>query len=182
MSITRRRKLVAVVGLVLMLFLSGVANTCRVSADTTTYSGPYNYDNSGSRQYRFIVVTKTPQWTGNHYVSGQPTKGTYLKKGDMMSFNYSGGSSYSVSIGVGLGVGSVSVSIPTGKLTSSAGTIIKASSSGYYKLAVNKQIKATVKLIQYRTRQNGGWSSWTKAGVYSTSYELVRQVPSLVKQ
>lgn len=84
-------------------------------ADTTSYSGAYNYDNTCNKQYRFITIVKSIQWTGNHYVSGQPTKGTYLKNGDMLYYSESGESTYSLSVGVAYGIGSVSLGIPLGK-------------------------------------------------------------------
>ena len=74
-------------------------------ADTTSYSGAYNYDNTCNKQYRFITIVKSTQWTGNHYVSGQPTKGTYLKNGDMLYYSESGESTYSLSVGVAYGIG-----------------------------------------------------------------------------
>lgn len=152
-------------------------------ADTTSYRGAYNYDNTGNKQYRFITIVKSTQWTGNHYVSGQSTKSTYLKNGDMLYYSESGGSTYSLSVGVAYGIGSVSLGIPLGKITTGTfGAAVKATGKGYYKLALNKQVKQTVMLIQYRTKQNGKWSSWGKASVYSKSYETVRIKPTLIKQ
>lgn len=57
-------------------------------ADTTSYRGAYNYDNTGNKQYRFITIVKSTQWTGNHYVSGQSTKSTYLKNGGIIELVY----------------------------------------------------------------------------------------------
>ena len=37
-------------------------------------------------------------------------------------------------------------------------------------------------LIQYRTKQNGKWSSWGKPGVYSKKYQTVRIKPALIEQ
>lgn len=64
---------------VFSILFTTIVGTSNVLADTTSYSGAYNYDNTGNKQYRFITIVKSTQWTGNHYVSGQPTKGTYLK-------------------------------------------------------------------------------------------------------
>lgn len=69
---------------VFSILFTTIVGTSNVLADTTSYSGAYNYDNTGNKQYRFITIVKSTQWTGNHYVSGQPTKGTYLKNGDML--------------------------------------------------------------------------------------------------
>ncbi len=169
--------------LVFSILFTTIIGKSNVWADTTSYSGTYDYDYSGSRQYRFITIVKSPQWTGNHYVSGQPTKGTYLKNGDMLYYSESGGSTYSLSVGVAYGIGSVSLGIPLGKIsTGTFGTAVKATGKGYYKLALNKQIKATIMLIQYRTRQNGVWSSWGSPSVYKKSYETVRIKPTLIKQ
>ena len=152
-------------------------------ADTTSYSGAYNYDNTGNKQYRFITIVKSTQWTGNHYVSGQPTKGTYLKNGDMLYYSGAGESTYSLSVGVAYVIGSVSLGIPLGKITTGTfGTAVKATGKGYYKLALNKQVNPTVMLIRYKTKQNGKWSSLGKASVYSKSYETVRIKPTLIKQ
>lgn len=101
----------------------------------------------------------------------------------MLYYSESGGSTYSLSVGVAYGIGSVSLGIPLGKITTGTfGTAVKATGKGYYKLALNKQVKPTVMLIQYRTMQNGKWSSWGKASVYSKSYETVSIKPTLIKQ
>ena len=50
------------------------------------------------------------------------------------------------------------------------------------KLALNKQVKPTIMLIQYRTKQNGKWSSWGEPSVYSKKYQTVRIKPALIKQ
>ena len=100
-------------------------------ADTTSYRGAYNYDNTGNKQYRFITIVKSTQWTGNHYVSGQSTKSTYLKNGDMLYYSESGGSTYSLSVGVAYGIGSVSLGIPLGKITTGTfGAAVKATGKG----------------------------------------------------
>lgn len=154
-----------------------------VYADTTTYHGPYNYDLSGNKQYRFIKIVKTPIWTGNKYVSGQPTYGYNLKVGDMVFYSADGGSSYSVSVGLNYGIGSVSLSVPTGKVNSgTVGIGVRSTGKGYYKLALNKQLKPTIMLIQYRYKTNGKWGNWGAAKVYSKSYEVLRISPTLIKQ
>ena len=102
---------------VFSILFTTIVGTSNVLADTTSYSGAYNYDNTGNKQYRFITIVKSTQWTGNHYVSGQPTKGTYLKNGDMLYYSESGGPNYSLSVGVGYKIGSVSLGIPLGKIS-----------------------------------------------------------------
>ena len=168
---------------VFSILFTTIVGTSNVLADTTSYSGAYNYDNTGNKQYRFITIVKSTQWTGNHYVSGQPTKGTYLKNGDMLYYSESGGPNYSLSVGVGYKIGSVSLGIPLGKISNGTfGIGVRATGKGYYKLALNKQVKPTIMLIQYRTKQYGKWSSWGEPSVYSKKYQTVRIKPALIKQ
>lgn len=57
-------------------------------------------------------------------------------------------------MGVGYKIGSVSLGIPLGKISNGTlGIGVRATGKGYYKLALNKQVKPTIMLIQYRTKQ-----------------------------
>lgn len=158
-----------------------------VSASSTVKSPIYTIDN-GNTQYQFIYYTGDKTWTANKAIAGQPTDGTYLKKGDGLFYYTSGGNSASISIGANFGAGSVSISIPLGKLSSSTnvGGVLYASSKGYYKIYMKKQV--TPKVVYYRQRkriynypQGYVWTDWSTK-VYSTSYEVNKVVATLVKQ
>lgn len=167
--------------LFVLVFSLFIPTVTALAADKTVYSQPY-YSSSilGNTQHRFITITKDPKWTSYKWVSGQPSKGTYLKKGDSLYYGESGGAA-SISFVVGYGCASVSFNVPLGKANSShMGKSLKANKSGYYKIRAKKYIQPTIKLIQYRYRTNGKWGSWRKASYYSKSYKVVRSYSELV--
>lgn len=49
---------------VFSILFTTIVGTSNVLADTTSYSGAYNYDNTGNKQYRFITIVKvnTMDW------------------------------------------------------------------------------------------------------------------------
>ncbi len=159
------------------------------AADKTTVSETFT-NNSNTEQWRFIVVTKDPQWTNYKVVSGQPTKGTHLRKGDMLYYNDSGGSSANVSFSCALGVAgvgsvSVSVSVPLGQASGSGvGTALRASKEGYYVIKARKYIQPTITFVQYRYRSvtSNSWGSWTNPSVHNKEYTVVKKDPVLVRK
>lgn len=65
------------------------------------------------------MKTVDTKWTGAKYVSGQAKIGYHLKKGDMLYYSESGGSSSAtVSVSVGYGGVRVGISVPLGKKAS----------------------------------------------------------------
>lgn len=161
---------------ILILFLSSVT-----TAYAGTKAGKPFFGNDG-RWWRYITSSQQ-KWTTYKYVSGQPSKGTYLKKGNFLFYQSSGGSNVSVSFSVGYGVGSIGISVPLGKpAKSGVGTGLRAPSNGYYKIKVKKLVQISVKTSQAcgskNRKPNGKWKNqYTKK-----SYKTVRVYPTLVKQ
>lgn len=143
-----------------------------------------------NEQFRLIFVVKDPKWTKLKTVADQPTKGTYLKKGDALFYGEKGGNSVGISFGFSLGAGygsvsgNVSFSIPLGKAYSTSyGKILKASKSGYYIIKAKKNIKPTIILIQSRYKKpfTNEWGPWEKPKVYTKKYEIVQSYSTLVR-
>ncbi len=131
--------------------------------------------------YRTVTVTET-KWTSEKYVSGQPKKGTYLKKGDSLSYGENGGSvKANLSMSVGYGIGSVGFSIPLGKQGGSGVHAVNlvAKSKGYYKVKAKKQVKTTVIVVQMKSQKAN--SAWQNLKPYKTT-ETIRANAWLVKQ
>lgn len=173
------------------LILCGTMTIPAFAKDTVTVSDTYNSSPSGgNQQHRFITVVKDPAWTKLKKISGQPTKGTYLKKGDMLFYTEGGGKSVSISFGVSLGStyanasASVSFDVPLGKMNSTQyGKAMRASSPGYYIIKAKKKVQPTIKFIQYRNKQsNGKWGAWGKPSVFSKNYKVIQAYSTLVKQ
>lgn len=154
--------------------------------DSVSYSDVYSQPTDNSTQWRFIYVTKDSMWTKNKRISGQPQKGTYLKKGDFLYYSESGGESCSLSFALGLSSGifsgNVSISVPIGKMGAvTTGTGLVAGSKGYYVIKAKKQVKPTITLIQYRKKNGNKWGKWGRAQVYNKSYTVQKIKPSLYK-
>lgn len=164
-----------------------------VSCSGTFYTSP----TKRNEQVRYITVVKDPVWTDLKTVAGQPTKGTYLKKGDALYYGSSGGTNAPITLSVGVGAtygygsASVSLSIPLGKASSSSyyGKILTASQSEYYLIKAKKEVQVTVVFEQYRRRDTinpysdtGKWGAWGKAKVSSKKYKTIRTYSKLVKQ
>lgn len=186
MYITKVKSLLIVT---LGLVISNVISAPAYAKDSTSTSYPFSYPTRPNEQWRFITVVKDSKWTKLTTVQGQPTKGTYLRKGDSLFYGESGGKKASISFGVGLGVkfanvsANVSFSVPLGKAHSSYfGKALKANKSGYYLIKAKKNIKPTIVFIQYRHKKNNKWGTWEKASFYSKDYKVIQSYSTLVKQ
>ncbi len=180
----KKNKIISLLLVFTLLNCSLMYATPVMAKDSIVTSPPYYSDPTpGNTQHRFITITKDPAWTSYKYVSGQPTKGTYLEAGDGLYYGESGGSKVSISFAIEYaGCVSVGFSVPIGKMSNSYyGKFLKAKSKGFYKIKARKEIKPTIKLIQYRYRKNGKWGSWGKAKVYSKKYTVVRSQSVLQK-
>lgn len=171
-----------------VLLFSVNANKKLALADTTSYGTIYDYDYTGNRQYRFVTVTGDQRWTSYEAVAGQPTNGTYLKKGDGLYYSTSGGNCVTVSIGVNFGCAAVGIAVPLGKIGTSTnyGKFLTASQSGYYKIYAKKYVTPKVVYIQERSRTYNypagyTWSGWSTR-VYSKTYTVNKEYSALVKQ
>lgn len=90
------------------------------------------------QEFRYLKTVDT-KWTGAKYVSGQAKIGYHLKKGDMLYYSESGGSSSAtVSVSVGYGGVRVGISVPLGK---------KASNGIGIGLKAQKKVAIKLKLI-----------------------------------
>lgn len=166
--------------------------------DSVTCTGTfYTSPTKRNEQVRYIKVVKDPVWTKLKTVGGQPTKGTYVKKGDSLYYGSSGGTKAPITLSVGVGAtygygsASVSLNIPIGKASSSSyyGKILTASKSGYYLIKAKKKVQVTVMFKQYRHRKtnnpysnSGKWGSWGKAKVSSKKYKTIKTYSKLVRQ
>lgn len=143
-----------------VLVLGNMMSIQVYAKDSVRCSSTFSYPTNSKEQWRFITVIKDPAWTKLATVQGQPTKGTYLKKGDYLFYGESGGKSVTISFGVGLGVkyanasASVSFDVPLGKAYNSYyGKALKANKSGYYVIKAKKYVKPTIVFIQYRHKK-----------------------------
>lgn len=178
--------------IVMILAISNIATIPIYAKDTITISkNIYNYPpNSPTEQFRFITVVKDSAWTKLETVEGQPTKDTYLKKGDSLFYGASGGKSIGISFGISLGVAygnvgaNVSFSVPLGKVSNSYyGKALKADKAGYYIIKAKKNIKPTIMFKQSRYKKvDGKWGDWEKPILFSQSYEVIQEYSILVKQ
>jgi hypothetical protein len=177
--------------ILMALVISDISSIPVYAKDSVSYSSAYARPTKSDEQWRFITVVKDPLWTKLVTVEGQPTKGTYLKKGDSLFYGENGGKSIPISVGVTIAkVVSVGVgfNIPMGKAYNTYyGKSLKADKSGYYIIKAKKKIQPTIKFIQYRHKQNGylqngKWGSWEKAKYYGKNYKVVKAYSTLVKQ
>lgn len=77
----------------IFLVMSNMSTIPVFAQDSITVgSAVYGYPpSSPTEEYRFITVVKDATWTSLETVEGQPTKGTYLKKGDSLFYGESDG-------------------------------------------------------------------------------------------
>ncbi|MGL4483680.1 MAG: hypothetical protein ACRCUS_01905, partial [Anaerovoracaceae bacterium] len=150
---------------------------------TTTVTMPIS---SEGLYYRYVTCEEE-RWTSNSYVAGQPSVGTYLKKGDFLFYTPSGGNTINISMSIGFSVGPVSVGVGMGKQAASGvGVGLKAPEKGYYKIKAKKYVFVTVKttqscgskIVKGKVVPDGKW----KNIFVIKKYSKIKNVPTLVKQ
>ncbi|QFR22184.1 hypothetical protein [Schleiferilactobacillus harbinensis] len=126
-------------------------------------------------QYKYDApVVKYVHVTG--WASGQPTKGTHLKKGDGLIYTPSGGST--VTYSVNFGYGGVSFGVGIGSAAEgSVGVLLVAPSAGYYKVWADKTMKVT-STQWYGHQIAGSWVALSPlhAATMSSSNPVLKKV------
>jgi hypothetical protein len=72
--------------ILMVLVISDIASIRVYAKESVSCSGTFSYPTRPDEQWRFITVIKDPAWTKLASVEGQPTKGTYLEKGDSLFY------------------------------------------------------------------------------------------------
>lgn len=124
--------------------------------DSVSCSGNfYTSPTKKNEQVRYITVVKDPVWTDLETVAGQPTKGTYLKKGDSLYY---------------------------GKIHSAkqSGYYLIKAKKEVEVTVVFKQYRRRNGINPYS--DTGKWGAWGKAKVSSKKYKTIRTYSKLVKQ
>lgn len=175
---------------IITTFVIICSQSVMVSAYTKSVSETYRYPTDSRHEWRFVTITGSDsdaKWTKYHYISGQPKKGTWLKKGDLMFYQSNGGSNSSLSFTVGYGFASVSLDIPIGKISSTSyGVAKQAQKKGWYKIKLKKLVKPIVVYKQSRSYQYSyprgySWTEWSTS-IYSKKNVVLQEKAVLEKQ
>lgn len=82
----RMRMVKSLLIILMALVISDITSIPVHAKEDVSCSGTFSYPTRPDEQWRFITVMKDPVWTKLASVEGQPTKGTYLKKGDYLFY------------------------------------------------------------------------------------------------
>lgn len=136
--------------------MNAMAATVTTISTSSYADKPNALDTYDMLEFHYLTTVKYVWVKG--YMSGQASEGTKLKKGDSMSYTYSGKKAGSVSVGCGVNYAAVGASIcvtlPVAKSISkgSVSSVSRvAQSKGTYKLYGKLKYKITTKTTYQRT-------------------------------